>query len=231
MTRPLAGHDSPGHRSRAIKLRTTDRGPRASSRSFVARLLRSVGSRRTVCVSASALVLLLVLPAVGLVHHVYFDRSGLPDLEPFIRFELPTIGQVYDTHGKVLVELATGVSPSRLLRRGASHPAPRHPGGRGQELLLPLRRGVPGAAAGGLQDGGALGRRLVEGRPQFRLRFPQGGSTLTQQLVRGYFLRDRTSRENGAALFRDTRDVVGSSPRAWASRPRTSSSGSWRRCA
>ena len=37
----------------------------------------------------------------------------------------------------------------------------------------------------------------------FRLRFPQGGSTLTQQLVRGYFLRDRWSRENGAALFRD----------------------------
>src|SRR4030095_14420709 len=31
------------------------------------------------------------------------------------------------------------------------------------------------------------------------------GSTLTQQLVRGYFLRDRWSRENGAALFRDNR--------------------------
>ena len=33
-------------------------------------------------------------------------RRLLPDLEPFIRFELPTIGQVYDTNGKVLVELA-----------------------------------------------------------------------------------------------------------------------------
>ena len=72
----------------------------------MARILRSVGSRRTVCVSASGLILLLLLPAGGLVQHIYFNRSGLPDLEPFIRFELPRIGQVYGTNGKELVELA-----------------------------------------------------------------------------------------------------------------------------
>src|SRR4029453_2977372 len=33
-----------------------------------------------------ALPLLLLLPVVGLVYHIYFDRRGLPDLEPFIRF-------------------------------------------------------------------------------------------------------------------------------------------------
>ena len=38
----------------------------------------------------------------------------------------------------------------------------------------------------------------------FRLYFAQGGSTLTQQMVRGYFLRERWSRENGRALFHDT---------------------------
>ena len=34
-----------------------------------------------------------------------------------------------------------------------------------------------------------------------RLLLPQGGSTLTQQLVRGYFLQDLTSRTDGDALF------------------------------
>ena len=72
---------------------------------------------------AVPLLTLLLLPAMGLAYHVYFDRSGLPDLEPFIRFEPPTIGQVYDAKGTVLVELATGVPSSRLLRRGA----PRSP--------------------------------------------------------------------------------------------------------
>lgn len=104
VTRPLAG--SPGYRPRASRSRATWRKHQGPSRSFVARILRLVGSRRTVCVSASALVLLLLLPAVGVIQHIYFDRGELPDLEPFIRFELPTIGQVYDTNGKVLVELA-----------------------------------------------------------------------------------------------------------------------------
>jgi penicillin-binding protein 1A len=38
---------------------------------------------------------------------------------------------------------------------------------------------------------------------RLRLLLPQGGSTLTQQLVRAYFLPERTSRQNGDTLFYD----------------------------
>jgi penicillin-binding protein 1A len=170
----------------------------------VFRILRSVGSRRTVGIAASALVLLLLLPSVGLVHHIYFNRSGLPDLEPFIRFELPTIGQVYDTNGKVLVELAREYR--RVILYDEVPPILRdailaaedknffsHSGIEYRALLRAGYKTAVHSVAAWRKDGFEL-----------RLRFPQGGSTLTQQLVRGYFLRDRVSGEHGAALFRDS---------------------------
>ena len=46
-----------------------------------------------------------ILVAVGF-RHVYFDRTGLPDIEPFARFEFPTIGTVFDANGQPLIELA-----------------------------------------------------------------------------------------------------------------------------
>jgi hypothetical protein len=35
-----------------------------------------------------------LLPLGGLRHHIYSNDRGLPDLEAFIRFELPTTGVV-----------------------------------------------------------------------------------------------------------------------------------------
>ncbi|MDO8477257.1 MAG: transglycosylase domain-containing protein [Candidatus Rokubacteria bacterium] len=170
----------------------------------MARILRSIGSRRTVCVSVSALVLLFLLSGVGLVQHIYFNRSGLPDLDPFIRFELPTIGQVSDINGKVLVELA------REYRRVVPY----------DEVPPVLRDAILAAEDKNFFSHAGIEYRALlrvgyktavhsvaawrKGGLELRLRFPQGGSTLTQQLVRGYFLRDRVSRENGAALFRDS---------------------------
>src|SRR5512134_1798825 len=45
------------------------------------------------------------LVAVGF-HHVYFDRTNLPDIGPFTRFEFPSIGHIYDANGELLMEMA-----------------------------------------------------------------------------------------------------------------------------
>jgi penicillin-binding protein 1A len=145
---------------------------------------------------------LLVLLAAGPVHHVYFDRSGLPDIESFLRFEPPTIGAIYDDQGKVLIELA------REYRRVVSY----------DEVPSILREAILAA-----EDKNFFSHSGVEYRalPRvveravsrslttwwngdgLRLLFPQGGSTLTQQLVRTYFLQDLTIRENSDTLTGD----------------------------
>ena len=50
-------------------------------------------------------VITAALVAVGF-HHVYFDRTNLPDIGPFTRFEFPTIGHIYDANGQPLIEMA-----------------------------------------------------------------------------------------------------------------------------
>jgi penicillin-binding protein 1A len=159
--------------------------------------------RRVVYLVAPFLALLLLLPAVWLVHHIYFDRSRLPDVELFLRFELPAIGQVYDARGKVLIELA------REYRRVVSYdevpPVLRHAILAAEDKNFFSHSGVEYRALPRVVYKTAVHSVAAwwRGDVDFRLHFPQGGSTLTQQLVRGYFLRDRSSRENGAALFRD----------------------------
>jgi penicillin-binding protein 1A len=156
-----------------------------------------------VCLAAPLLTLLLLFPAVWLVHHIYFDRSRLPDVEPFLRFELPTTGQVYDAQGKVLIELA------REYRRVVSYddvpPVLRHAILAAEDKNFFSHSGVEYRALPRVVYKTAVHSVAAwwKGGVKFRLHFPQGGSTLTQQLVRGYFLRDRSSRENGSALFRD----------------------------
>ena len=44
---------------------------------------------------------LITATVVGIgFHHIYLDRTNLPDLEPFVRFDFPTIGHVYDINGQ-----------------------------------------------------------------------------------------------------------------------------------
>ena len=165
-------------------------------------IVEAMSRRKGMWLVAPLLALLCLLPAVRLVHYIYFDRSGLPDLERFIRFEIPTTGEVYDAQGTVLVELA------REYRRVVSyHEVPpvlrdailaaedrnffTHSGVEYRALPRVVYKTIVHSVAAWWNGDG------------FRLHFPHGGSTLTQQLVRGYFLRDRSSREGGATLFRD----------------------------
>jgi len=57
---------------------------------------------RVVCAAIVAAILV-----AGAVHYVYFDRSNLPDLEAFNRFELPTIGRIYDVNSRTADEIAS----------------------------------------------------------------------------------------------------------------------------
>jgi penicillin-binding protein 1A len=168
---------------------------------FVAGRLRSAWSRRAVRLVAPPLALLLLL-AAGPVHYVYFDRSGVPDLESFLRFEPPTIGEIYDDRGKVLIELA------REYRRVISY----------DEVPLILREAILAAEDKNFFSHSGVEYRALPRVVQktamhslaawwrgdgFRPHFPQGGSTLTQQLVRSYFLQDLTIRENSDILIGD----------------------------
>ena len=157
---------------------------------------------------AAALVaasLTLLAPA-WLVHHVYFDRTGVPDLEAFVQFDLPEIGEVYDANGHVLIELAhqyrrrVTYDEVPFVMRAAILSAEdkaffAHSGVDYTSLLRVATKALSHslAAAWLARDAGLAPT------------FPQGGSTLTQQLVRGYFLRDRMAGESGRTLFLDGR--------------------------
>ena len=149
-------------------------------------------------VSASLLAAASVAAgALALGWHVVFDRRDLPELEPFLRFDVPVTGHVYDSKGQVLAELARDrrsiiayddlpeVVRDAILaaedKRFFSHS--------GVDLWV-LPRVIAKDLLHGYQPAGAGKRRA----------FAQGGSTITQQLVRGWFLADLTRREREPGL-------------------------------
>jgi penicillin-binding protein 1A len=141
----------------------------------------------------------------GAIHYICFDRTNLPDLQAFSRFELPTIGHVYDVTGRPLIEMASeyrqitryeDIPPivrSAILaaedKNFFSHSGVDYSGFARVLCKLRIRN-----LMGRLTKMG--GRNAVNSAAIF----PQGGSTITQQLVRGYFLRTMTARENSDQL-------------------------------
>lgn len=136
---------------------------------------------------------------------IYEGRENLPDLEPFMRFDFPTTGHIFDANSELLVELA---DEYRDIARYDEIP----PVVRDAILAAEDKRFFSHDGADYLSIPrvvskvrvGALARRLAWGSRADVSRgptiFPQGGSTLTQQLVRGVFLQHQTALENSHQL-------------------------------
>ena len=72
-------------------------------KAFVA--ARNNRTARIVFRVVAGIALVPVIFAVFTAFYVNFDRTNLPDLDGFIRFEPPAMGHVYDANGYVLIEL------------------------------------------------------------------------------------------------------------------------------
>ena len=145
------------------------------------------------------------LLVVAVVLHAYFDQKNLPDLALFNRFEFQAIGRIYDSNEQPLIELAhqrrdiTQYADIPPVVRDAILAAEdkrffSHDGVDVYSLPRVIGKVRIGAWAKWLAAG--PGRDNNAGRAVF----PQGGSTITQQLVRGVFLQAHTSQENSYEL-------------------------------
>ncbi len=145
------------------------------------------------------------LVIAGYVCYVYINHSDMPDIQPFVEFKAPVIGQIKDSQGKVIIELATEY------RRIVSY----------DQIPPVIREAILSAEDSGFFDNWfrhhgidylAIGRAAAynslnsgrwlfhEGRTKAN---PQGASTLTQQIVRLYFLPRITLIENSDRLIKD----------------------------
>jgi penicillin-binding protein 1A len=132
---------------------------------------------------ATAVVAFVVMPSL------YLDRRNLPDLGPFMRFEFPAIGTIYDAQDKPLIELA--VEKRVITQYEEIPPIVLEAILAAEDKRFFSHNGV---------DYYSLPRVVSKIRLRHEEMFPQGGSTITQQLVRGVFLQNLTSKENSDTL-------------------------------
>ena len=145
------------------------------------------------------------LGTLDAIHDIYLGRSNLPDLGPFTRFEFSTIGHVYDANGQPLIEFAREYR--QITPYHATPPIVRDAILAAEDKRFFSHDGVDYLSIPRVLSKiriGALARRLATGgrydNTSGQAIFPQGGSTITQQLVRGCFLQRQTSQENSYTL-------------------------------
>jgi penicillin-binding protein 1A len=187
----------------AVRVSLLATGAGARARAALSRVRPRLGQRGFRLAAVAGAVL---LGGAAVAHHLYLDRSGLPDLEPFVRFEPPTIGEVSDARGEVLIELAREYR--RILEYDEIPPVVREAILAAEDKNFFSHSGIDYAAfprvvwkTVATSVSASWRHSVAEHRLAPSVIFPQGGSTLTQQLVRGYFLRHMTAQEEGGTLI------------------------------
>jgi penicillin-binding protein 1A len=151
----------------------------------------------------AGIALIPIAFAVFTAFYVNFNRTDLPDLEGFIRFEPPAIGHIYDANGHVLIELGRERRDiiryqeiPDIVREAILSVEDKHFFSHsGVDYSVFLRLLAKTNLRGLVAHFTPFGRKDASNRPRV---FPQGGSTITQQLVRGYFLQGLSSSKDSS---------------------------------
>lgn len=153
----------------------------------------------------AALSVSAALFTFGQAYHVYFNRENLPDLDAFMRFDFPTIGHINDRNGQPLIKFAREYR--QITQYADIPPIVRDAILATEDKHFFSHDGVDYFSVPrvlGKVRIGAWGTRLATGgrrdNSSGQAIFPQGGSTITQQLVRSAFLQRQTSQENSYQL-------------------------------
>jgi len=167
--------------------------------------LRKNREARIVFWVVAGLALFPVVLALLTAFYVNFNRSNLPDIDAFVRFQPPTTGHVYDSNGHVLIEL--GRERRDILRYDQIPDVVREAVLSAEDENFFSHSGVDYSVFLRLlakTNVRALASHFTtfndEDTSKGPLVFPQGGSTITQQLVRCYFLQKLSSTKNSNSL-------------------------------
>jgi len=149
--------------------------------------------------TAYLFTVLVILPVIW---WLYFERSNMPDIESFIRGS-PTVGQVYDANGEIIIQLA---KEYRRIVPYANIPTDV----RNAILAAEDTRFFNYWVNHGVDYIAIVRATLINGaytslssykKRKFDFVSAEGASTITQQIVRLYFLSDIITKESSNQLI------------------------------
>lgn len=148
------------------------------------------------------LYLSLIFIVAPLTWYLYVDRSHMPNIDTFID-SASTVGQVYDTNGQVVIQLATEYRRIVPFEKIPSHVRNAILAAEDTRFFNPwLNHGVDFIAiTRAFIVNGAYTAISSYKKRGFDFVSAEGASTITQQTVRLYFLSNITKQENNNRLI------------------------------